>query len=139
MQFETPQDVEDAYYDALEGGDVEAMARIWESSQDVVCLLPMTPMARGPQVQRLWQAIFEQGGKFDLQVRHLAWIEGDEVAIHLVEERSPNQGPGQAPPPIYATNVFRRGPEGWRLLMHQNSPTPPPPPSVPDKGQTALA
>lgn len=139
MSFRTPQDAEDAYYDALEAGDAAAMAQIWDASDDVVCLLPMTPIAVGPQVQRLWQAIFEQGGKFDIQVRHLRWIEAEDTAIHLVEERSLGHAEGKAPPPIYATNVFRHGPDGWRLLLHQNSPTPPPPPAMPGNGQTALA
>ncbi|MBK1724616.1 YybH family protein [Thiocystis violacea] len=139
MPFATPQDAEDAYYDALESGDADAMPRIWDASNEVACLLPMTPMAIGAQVQRLWRAIFEQGARFDIQVRHLTWIEGDDVAIHLVEERSLGQREGQAPPPIYATNVFRRGAEGWSLVLHQNSPTPPPPPSVPGDGQTAFA
>ncbi len=140
MQFATPQDVEDAYYDALETGDAQAMASIWDASEDAVCLLPMTPLVTGARIQRLWQAIFEQGGTFDIQVRHLIWIEGEEVAIHLVEEHSgQDQHEGQALAPIYATNVFRRGPDGWRLLLHQNSPTPPPPPAVPTNGRTAVA
>jgi ketosteroid isomerase-like protein len=139
MPFETPQDAEDAYYDALESGDAESMAGVWDRADDIACLLPMTPLAVGPQVQRLWQAIFEQGARFDLHVRHLTWIEGEQIAIHLVEERSPTGREGQPIQPIYATNIYRRGPDGWSLLLHQNSPTPPPPPRMATDGRTALA
>ena len=139
MPYATPQDAEDAYYDALEGGDGAAMTQVWEASEAIFCLLPMTPLAIGRQVHQLWRAIFEQGGRFDLQVRHLSWIEQGDLAIHLVEERTQVEAGKQAPPPIYATNVFRRGPDGWRLLAHQNSPTPPPPPAVPSANRTALA
>ncbi len=139
MPYETPQDAEDAYYDALEAGDAHAMSQVWESSDEIFCLLPMAPLAIGRQVDRLWRAIFEQGGRFDLQVRHLSWIEHGDMAIHLIEERSQLEAGGQTPPPIYATNVFRRSADGWRLLAHQNSPTPPPPPAVPSASRTALA
>ena len=144
MRFETPQDVEDAYYDALEAGDAEAMASVWADSDAIFCLLPMTPLAVGEQVGRLWRILFEPGRGFDLQVRHLLWIEEGDLAVHLVEERPQIQAdqfqPGvPLPPPLYATHVFRRAADGWRLLVHQSSPTPPPAPSVPSAGRTALA
>ena len=139
MGYATPQDAEDAYYDALENGDAEAMAQVWESSDETLCLLPMMPPAIGQQVPRLWRAIFEQGGRFDLQVQHRLWIEHGDLVIHWVEERAQVAPGAQVPPPIYATHVYRRGADGWRLLVHQNSPTPPPPPSVPTAGRTALA
>ncbi len=139
MYYETPQDVEDAYYDALEAGDAHAMAEVWEASDRIACLLPMTPLALGEEVHRLWRAIFEQGARFDIQARHHAWIEVGECAIHLLEEGSSGQGGGPAPPAIHATNVFRRGPDGWRLLLHQNSPAPPSPPGTPSSTRTAIA
>ncbi len=138
MSFATPQDAEDAYYDALDSGDAEAMTRVWEASEQIACLLPMTPPAVGGTVHRLWQTILVPGTHFDLEVRHLAWIEYGDLAIHLVEERPPGRG-GQVPPPIYGTNVFRRGPDGWRLVLHQNSPMPPPPPGMPERFGTAVA
>jgi ketosteroid isomerase-like protein len=139
MHYETPQDAEDAYYDALEAGDAVAMADIWESSDKTACLLPMTPLATGQEVKRLWSAIFEQGARFDIEVRHHLWIENGDLAIHLIEERIGDQGVGQAPPAIYATNVFRRGPDGWHLLLHQNSPAALPPPGGPSSQRTAIA
>ncbi|MGQ9831028.1 MAG: YybH family protein [Thermochromatium sp.] len=143
MRFATPQDVEDAYYDALEAGDAEAMAAVWDDSEAIFCLLPMTPLAVGEQVRRLWQALLTRGRGFDLQVRHLLWIEEGDLAVHLVEEqpqiRADQPRSGAPLPPLYATHVFRRTTDGWRLLVHQNSPTPPPAPSVPSAGHTALA
>jgi hypothetical protein len=56
----------------------------------------------------------------------LAWIETQQLAIHLVEEhvRVAGQADKQT---VYASNIYRQGSTGWRILMHQNSPTPPPP------------
>jgi ketosteroid isomerase-like protein len=136
MSFETPQDAEDAFYDALENGDAEAMARVWEASDAIACLLPMTPLIRGPEVLAMWRSMFAQGAAFDIQVRHLGWIDGGDLALHLIEERidmpadAAGGRPAEPAPPVYASNLFRRGAEGWRLVVHQNSPVPPPPAAV---------
>lgn len=129
MSFATPQDAEDAFYDALEGGDAEAMAAVWDPAADIACLLPMSPLIQGAEVMEMWRSMFEQGMAFDIQVSHLAWIEGGDMALHLIEERigQPDRASGGQVPTVYGTNLFRRGSEGWRLVMHQNSPVPPPP------------
>jgi ketosteroid isomerase-like protein len=140
MAFESPQDAEDAFYDALEGADLEAMASVWDSSDQIACLLPMTPLLRGPAVMEMWRSMLGSGTGVDIQIRHLAWIEGGDLALHLVEERigaGPDGRP--APPPLYASKLYRRGPEGWRLVVHQSSPTPPPPGSMPRQGQRPQA
>ena len=139
MHYATPQDAEDAYYDALEAGDAAAMIAVWESSDDILCLLPMTPLAIGPAVARLWQSILQPGTGFNLQVRHLCWIDCGELAIHLIEERSAVPSEGQTPPAIYGTNSFRRGAAGWQMMLHQNSPTPPPSPAMPSSRRTLMA
>jgi hypothetical protein len=64
-----------------------------------------------------------------LSVRHLGWIQTDDIAIHQVEEAIQNPPPGQpAPPPFYGTNIYRKAGDGWRLIVHQNAPTPAPSP-----------
>lgn len=124
MPFDTPQDAEDAFYDALESGDSDTMTQVWERSDDIACLLPMSPLIQGPEVLKMWRAMFEQGAKFDIHVQHLGWIETEGMAIHMVEERMGGPEGGQS---VYGSNLFRRGADGWRLVLHQNSPTPPPP------------
>ena len=47
VKFDTPQDAEDAYYDALEEGDLTALMSVWEDSNDITCLLPLQSIARG--------------------------------------------------------------------------------------------
>ncbi len=139
MHYETPQDVEDAYYDALEAGDLVTMTDVWERSDKIACLLPMAPLAIGQDVQRLWRAIFEQGARFEIEVRHHLWIETGDLAIHLIEERIADQHDGAQDPAIYGTNIFRYGADGWRLVLHQNSPFPPTAPGAPSSQRTALA
>lgn len=125
--FATAQDAEDAFYDALEERNAERMAAVWGDAPDVACLLPMQPLLLGDEVREVWAPMFAQGDAIDLQVRHIRWVELGDLSIHYIQEWiTPPQG-HRAPPPVYATNVFRRGPAGWNLVLHQNSPTPPPP------------
>ncbi|MEW7975614.1 MAG: nuclear transport factor 2 family protein [Candidatus Thiodiazotropha endolucinida] len=125
--YTTPQDAEDAYYDAIEEKDLQAFMAVWEECEEVLCLLPMMTAQRGKDaIRKLWEPLMQSDVSLDIQTKHLAWVETPEFAIHLIEElvKSPGQ---DEPQPVYATNIFRKTVEGWRLLMHQNSPTPPPP------------
>jgi ketosteroid isomerase-like protein len=128
--YETPQDAEDAFYDAIEEGDAEALRAVWEDSPEIACLLPMQPMLHGAEVHEAFRPLTEGQVKLDIQVGHIRWVESGDFAVHLVEERVSAAGrPPQ--PPVYAMNVYRRGASGWRLLIHQNAPTPPPPGAMP--------
>lgn len=125
--FDTPQAAEDAYYDAIDELDIEALMAAWEESEEVLCLLPMMPAQRGKgPIREAWSSLLEPDHRLDIEVVHLSWIETPELAIHLVEERvkAPQQPEAQS---VYASNIYRKGADGWKLLMHQNSPTPPPP------------
>lgn len=128
--YANPQDAEDAFYDAIDERDSKRLREVWEDSPDIACLLPMQPLLHGKQVLEAWTPLF--GGDFhlDIQVRHVRWLETGDLAIHYLEEQI--AVPGRPPqPPVLATNIYRRGADGWRMILHQNSPSPPPPGPAP--------
>lgn len=132
-EFATAQDVEDAFYDAIDDRDAEALSRVWEDSDAIACLLPMQPLLHGTDVYEAFRPLIEGEFRVQIEVRHIRWLYACDLAIHFVEEHV--TVPGAPPQPaVYATNVYRNGKEGWRLLMHQNSPLPPPPGSMPPPG-----
>jgi ketosteroid isomerase-like protein len=125
-ELATPQDAEDTFYDAIDEGDTHGLRAVWEDSADIACLLPMQPMVHGADVHEAFRPLVNGEVRLDIQVRHIRWLEAGDLAIHFVEERV--SLPGNPPQPaVYALNVYRKGNSGWRLLIHQNSPTPPPP------------
>lgn len=128
--YHTPQDAEDAFYDALEDGDLERLLTVWADSDDICCLLPMYPMIIGRDgVADVFTHLFSQGHGVALSIAHLHWIETDDLAIHQIEETIQDPPPGGPPPvPFYGTNIFRKFDTGWRMVIHQNAPTPAPPP-----------
>ena len=128
--FETAQDAEDAFYDAIEAGDLEALMAVWDDAEDIACLLPMQPLQLGrAAVRAAWQPLFAQPQRLDLEVHHRQWTDGPDWALHWVEERPRLLAPGQPPMVVYASNLYRKTAGGWRLIAHQNSPTPPPRPA----------
>ena len=128
--YTTPQEAEDEFYDALEEGDLERLLSVWADTDDVCCLLPMYPMIQGRKgIEDVFSHLFAHGQGVELSVAHLNWIETDDIAIHQVEETIQKVPPGtQPPPPFYGTNIYRKDSHGWRLIVHQNAPTPQPPP-----------
>lgn len=130
MTYNSPQEAEDAFYDALEEGDLQQLLSVWAQSDDICCLLPMHPMIRSRQgITDLFTRLLSRDHRISLAVSHLGWIQAEDIAIHQVEETIQNPPPGTPPtPPFYGTNVYRRDGTGWRLIIHQNAPLPPPPP-----------
>lgn len=129
--FQTPQDVEDAFYDALDERNTETMMRVWDDSPDIACLLPLQPLVVGGDVRAMLRDLLRSDAQIDIQVRHVRWVEVGDIAIHYVQERSNQPGQHGPPPPLYATNIYRRrGEAGWTMILHQNSPPAPPPPGA---------
>lgn len=128
--YNTPQDAEDAFYDALDEGDLERLLSVWADSDDISCLLPMCPLIQGREgVREVFSQMFSRGNGVELTVTHLGWIQTDDMAVHLVEQVVQGEPPGAPPPtPFYGTNIYRKDDRGWSLIVHQNAPTPPPPP-----------
>lgn len=130
IAFATAQDAEDAFYDAIDEHDSARLRSVWDSSPDIACLLPMQPLLHGEQVHEAMAPVMSGELSLDIQVRHIRWIESGDIAIHYVQEQV--RVPGRpAQPPVYATNVYRRGESGWHMILHQNSPAPPPPGAMP--------
>lgn len=128
--YNTPQDAEDDFYDALEEGDLDRLLSVWAATDDICCLLPMYPLIQGRQgIEDVFSHLLSQGKGVELSVTHLSWIQTDDIAIHQVEETIQKVPPDMTPPPpFYGTNIYRKDSQGWRLIVHLNAPTPEPPP-----------
>jgi ketosteroid isomerase-like protein len=131
-EYSTPQEAEDAFYDAIDDRSLDAMMGVWEHSDDIACLLPMQPLAQGRnQLLQTWKGLLEGDFSLEIQVHHIRWLELGDVAVHYCQEVARIAGQTQPQPPVHATNVYRKGGDGWHLILHQNSPAPPPPGMAP--------
>ena len=110
-----------AFYDAHERRDIDAMRTVWEHSDRVVCTHPGWPILRTwPAVEESWRRILAGPGRnqFILTNEAVA-IHGDMAWVTVDENLVDAGGTGT----VAATNLYARaGSAGWKLVVHHGSP-----------------
>jgi ketosteroid isomerase-like protein len=116
--------VEEAFYDAMRRGDLQAMMMLWSDDDEVICIHPGGPRLVGlDAVRASWESILSSGG-VAITVGHTRTIAGAVLCVHNVIERITVQGQrGPQAIQCVATNVYVKGPRGWKLLLHQAAQT----------------
>lgn len=123
--FSTPDEVENAFYEALEQGDVERLMQVWAEDEEVVCIHPGGNRLVGVHaVRAAWQDILAHSAIPVHPVRrHI--IQGMMNAVHtLVEQVTVSTREGPRTVNFYATNVYQKGATGWRMVLHHSSQAP---------------
>ena len=119
----TADDVETAFYEALQRGDIEALMACWADDDEVFCVHPGGPRLVGAVAIR---AAFEQmfaNGAIHARPARVRTVESLASAVHNVLERVEvltAQGPHHAF--VLATNVYHKTAQGWHLVAHHASP-----------------
>ncbi len=123
--YATPQDAENAFYEAIQRADLEAFMNVWAEDEEILCILPSGPRLTGyANVREAWRRIFDSGRRFTIATSNPVTLPGMLVTVRNVHESITLTGgkEGQTAP-ILATNIFIRSAVGWRLLVHHASPT----------------
>ena len=123
--FPTAQDAENAFYEALEHGDLEGMMAVWAEDEEIICVHPTGPRLSGPdQVRESWAKIFASGPGPRVHITQQVAVTGMMIAVHSVHENFTVEGDARAQVPVIATNVYLRTAAGWRMIVHHASPAP---------------
>jgi ketosteroid isomerase-like protein len=123
--FPTPDDAENAFYDAFERADLAAMMAVWAESDDIVCVHPSGPRRVGfDAVRESWAQVFGGGSQMRVRATERRAFEGQGIAVHNVIELVAPAGGEQRPASVFATNVYVLGETGWRLAVHHASAAP---------------
>lgn len=115
-------------YAAIEAGDVDRLAAIWDTTDDIVCVHPGWPSVSGrSRVLRSWAVIMANTAYLQFFSTEVEVAVDGDVAIvtceHGVLARSDEGDTGFGETArVVASNVFRRRPDGWRLWSHHASP-----------------
>ena len=116
-------EVENAFYDALQKGDLDALMAVWADDDEVSCVHPGGPRLIGPAaIRSAFESMFARG-RIDAEPLHVRRHQSHGVAVHSVVERirvASEEGPRLAW--VVATNVWTRTATGWRLVSHHASP-----------------
>jgi ketosteroid isomerase-like protein len=124
--FPTPQDAEAAFYEALERADLEAMMAVWADDEEIVCIHPGGPRLIGyAAIREAWRRIFDGGARLRVRLSHPTSVQGPLAALNTVLEHIAVRDDESVRAPVVASNVYVRGPLGWRMVLHHASPAPP--------------
>jgi ketosteroid isomerase-like protein len=119
----SPGETEQAFYDALEAGDLDALMALWADDEQIMCIHPGGPRLVGYEsIRESWKEILASG---TLRIRpmQVRAIEGMMVAIHNLQEQVLVSGSRSSQVvEVSATNVYLKGPQGWKMVLHHASP-----------------
>lgn len=120
----TPEEVEAAFYEAMQSSDIEKLMACWADEDDIVCIHPGGPRVVGASaIRATFDAIFSQGGSINARPEFVRRLDTITSAVHSVLEKVDvitSEGPMAGY--VLATNVYHKTPRGWRMVMHHASP-----------------
>ena len=130
--FPTAQDAQNAFYEALERCDLEAMMAVWSEDEEIVCVHPAGQRLAGQaEVREAWRRMFAGGPNMRVRITQQVVIASVMLEAHSVHENITVTGETRPRPPMVATNVYLRTAAGWRMIVHHASPAPGEPVAAP--------
>ena len=123
--FATPEEAELAFYDALERADLPRLMQVWAEDEEIICVHPGGLRIVGLHaVKESWQEILANGGLHIRPSLTVALHSMMGVVHSLIEQISVKNADSTEVAHCYATNVYHKGPTGWKLVMHHASAAP---------------
>jgi len=116
-------EVEAAFYEALQNADIEKLMACWADEDEIVCVHPGGPRVVGAAAIRATFETMFGNGSIRAWPQEARKTQAMGSAVHNVLERVEILGPqGPAHAWVIATNVYHRTTQGWRLVAHHASP-----------------
>ena len=111
------------FYAAFSDLDIKDMDNIWENSERAMCVHPgWSPLVGWESVRLSWERIFQNTALMQFQVRNLSVVVQGEFGFVTCVEGITSVVQGTATNfSTFATNVFARYPDGWRMVTHHAS------------------
>ncbi|PID61084.1 MAG: hypothetical protein CSB44_08435 [Gammaproteobacteria bacterium] len=121
--FNTPDEAEHAFYDAIERGDMAVMDSVWSKSENIVCIHPgSTRIVGRSDVMQSFRQLFADSPEFAFTIVDTLETGTDELAIHLVREEVTIDD--QLISVMVSTNIYLFEQGSWRMMLHHSSPEP---------------
>ena len=116
-----------ALYRAVETGDLDLMEAVWDDGSAVACVHPGWHLLRGRgPVLRSWAAVMASRQYLQFILTDVAVEVTGDVAVVTCTENIlagvEDDATSFEAATVVATNVLRRRPSGWRVVLHHGSP-----------------
>ncbi|NQW23235.1 MAG: nuclear transport factor 2 family protein [SAR202 cluster bacterium] len=111
------------FYDAFSALDISGMDNVWENSERAMCVHPgWTPLVGWESIRMSWDRIFQNANLMQFQIRYLnVVVQGEFGCITCVEGINSVVQGNAGSFSTFATNVFARYEDGWRMVAHHAS------------------
>lgn len=130
--FDTAESAEEAFYEAMRRGDLEAMMNLWSTEDEVTCIHPASERLCGiDAIRAAWESIFSDGG-VAVRTRDTRIQSSGVISVHnLIEQITVDGRLGRQAVECVVTNVYVKTASGWRMVLHHGSPAAEAQPSTP--------
>ncbi|MCC6534921.1 MAG: nuclear transport factor 2 family protein [Burkholderiales bacterium] len=120
--FTNPQEAEQAFYEAFQRADLDALMAVWAEDEEVYCVHPGGPRLTGlDSIRESFRRLFRGGSSMRFQLRGAQQMRGGLLAVHSVYEYITLVGERRPASAVIATNVYVNVGGGWRMLAHHGS------------------
>lgn len=121
--FNTPEEAEIAFYEAIERSDIDVLREVWSTDDNIVCIHPGADRIEGRQaVLDSFTELFMESPMLSFSLMDTLQTGDDHLAIHLVREHV--EMGGQFMSSVVSTNIYQFEDGSWRMLLHHASPEP---------------
>ncbi len=119
--YTSPEEIEQAFYEAIVRGDADLMMMLWSEEEQTLCVHPTGVRLQGEApIRESWRSIFSNA-QLRVQAETVAQWHGTLMAIHhLTEVLFVGDDPSPHGP-LYVTHTYLRGAQGWRLVCRHAS------------------
>ncbi len=122
-KFNSPEEAEIAFYEAIERCDIDSLAQVWSDDENIVCIHPGSDRIEGRKpVLDSFIELFMESPKLTFSLMDTLQTGTDHLAIHLIREHV--EVSGQFMSSVVSTNIYQFEDGGWRMLLHHASPEP---------------
>ena len=118
--------VNQAFYDAFNRQDLDAMKAVWSEAEGVACLHPGWPVLRGhDRIIDSWGGIFENTDHMEIKLSNTdVLVEGSMGWVSCQENLFSIHAQGVQQSAVHATNLFRKENGVWKMILHHAGPIP---------------
>ncbi len=118
----TPDEVELAFYEALNNADIEQLMACWAEEDDIVCVHPGGPRLIGSgAIRSAFEALFANGSVQAVPERVQKIVALASAVHHMLERIQILTPQGEQMAWVTVTNVYHKTPQGWRMVAHHAS------------------
>ena len=121
IHYASAEDAEEAFYEAIGRGDIDALMSVWADDEEIVCIHPTGQRLTGQAaIRESWRAIFANTA-MRIEYDTVASWQGSVMAVHHLTETLYIADDPNPHGPLYVTHHYLRGAHGWRLVCRHAS------------------